>query len=219
MTTAGGGRFITFEGGEGSGKSTQLKRLAAHLAARGLDALETREPGGSPMGERIRAILLDPAERPDSITQIFLFCASRRDHVASLIAPTLAAGRWVICDRFMDSTRAYQGAAGDVPAELLAAMEGAAVGATRPDLTIILDIDPARGLARARKRRGGAGEADTFEASDLAFHRRVREGYRRIAEAEPERCAVVDADRDEAAIAAEIAALCDARLGTEAGRG
>ncbi len=206
------GRFITFEGGEGSGKSTQIKRLASALQQRGLDVVMTREPGGSPMGERIRGLLLDPTAKLDPVAQLFLFSAARRDHVTALIAPALAQGQWVLCDRFADSSRAYQGAAGALPDALINQCEAAAVGKTRPDLTIILDIAPEAGLERASRRRNKGTKADAFEASDLAFHKRVRAGFLAIARDEPMRCAVLDAERPELTIHADILALCEARL-------
>jgi dTMP kinase len=206
------GRFITFEGGEGSGKSTQIRRLAAQLEARGLTVRQTREPGGSAMGERIRALLLDPAAKLDAMTQIFLFCAARRDHVVELIQPALARGEWVLCDRFADSSRAYQGAAGNIPEELVLSLEAAAIGGTIPDLTIILDIAPDKGLARAHQRRGKGNKADAFEAADLAFHERVRQGYLELARNEPQRCVVIDADQSEDTVANAVMALCTDRL-------
>jgi len=211
--SAGRGRFVTFEGGEGGGKSTQIERLASGLANHGHEVVQTREPGGSPIGERIRLLLLDPAAKLDPVTQILLFGAARRDHVISLIEPALQRGAWVLCDRFMDSTRAYQGAAGAVDLDLVSSLEDAVVGRTRPDLTLILDIDPRRGLARANRRRGRAVAPDAFEASDIAFHSRVRQAYLDIAAREPQRCAVIDADRTADAVARDIAATCEARLG------
>ncbi len=213
------GRFITFEGGEGSGKSTQVRRLAARLAEEGIETVLTREPGGSEAGERIRALLLDPEARLDAMTQIFLFCAARHDHVVALIEPALRRGAWVLCDRFLDSSRAYQGAAGAIDADLVRTFERAAVGATMPDLTIILDIDPREGLARARRRLADQAAPDAFEAAALDFHERVRQGYLAIADAEPGRCAVVPAARSEEAVAADIAAIVRQRLGAGEGRG
>jgi dTMP kinase len=211
--TAGRGRFITFEGGEGSGKSTQIRRLDTMLRMNELPTITTREPGGSPTGEKIRGLLLDPAAKLDAMTQILLFCAARHDHVVELISPALARGQWVLCDRFADSTRAYQGAAGHIDAEMVRMLERAAIGQTIPDLTIILDIAPDKGLARANKRRGEASAADAFEASDLAFHQRVREGYRAIAAAEPARCVIIDADQSEDAVASAVAGVCGERFG------
>jgi dTMP kinase len=205
------GRFITFEGGEGSGKSTQIRRLATRLEGQGRIVRQTREPGGSPMGERIRGLLLDPAAKLDAMTQIFLFCAARHDHVVELIEPALSRGDWVLCDRFADSSRAYQGAAGEIPENLVRIFEKAAIGETKPDLTLILDIAPEKGLARASQRRGKAIKADAFEAADLAFHERVRQGYLAQAIAEPGRCVVINADQSEEAVSAEILRLCDQR--------
>ncbi len=212
----GRGRFITFEGGEGSGKSTQIRHLAALLQRNDHAVITTREPGGSPAGEKIRGLLLDPAARLDAMTQILLFCAARRDHVVALIAPALARGEWVLCDRFADSTRAYQGAAGNIDADLVQTLERAVIGETAPDLTIILDISPDIGLARASRRRGKISDADAFEASDLAFHQLVRAGYLAIAVAEPARCVVIDADQAEAAVAAAIAEVVGKRFGLQA---
>jgi dTMP kinase len=205
------GRFITFEGGEGSGKSTQIRRLSARLEGQGRIVRQTREPGGSPMGERIRGLLLDPAARLDAMTQIFLFCAARHDHVVELIQPALARGEWVLCDRFADSSRAYQGAAGEIPEDLVRIFETAAIGKTKPDLTLILDIAPEKGLARANRRRGKTDKADAFEAADITFHERVRQGYLAQSVAEPGRCVVINADQSEEAVAAEIALLCNLR--------
>jgi dTMP kinase len=207
------GHFISFEGGEGSGKSTQIRRLAVLLERQGLTVIQTREPGGSPMGERIRGLLLDPDAKLDATTQIFLFCAARHDHVVALIEPALQRGDWVLCDRFADSTRAYQGAAGEIPADLVRTFEKTAIGRTVPDLTLILDITPEKGLARANRRRGTADKADAFEASDLAFHQRVREGYLDQARKEPERCKVIDADQSEHTVAQAIAELMAQRFG------
>jgi dTMP kinase len=156
--------------------------------------------------------LLDPEQSLDPVTQAFLFSASRRDHVVNLIAPAVARGANVISDRFADSTRAYQQAAGAVPGELVEAITAAAVGTTVPDLTIILDLEPALGLARANRRRGVGARADIFEASDLAFHERVRRGYLSIARGEPHRCAVIDAARDVDAVANDVAMAVKARL-------
>lgn len=207
------GRFITFEGGEGSGKSTQIALLAAALRGRGHEVVVTREPGGSPMGERIRALLLDPDCAFDAVTQAFLFSAARRDHVVQLIGPALARGAVVISDRFADSTRAYQQAAGEVPDDLVEAITAAAVGMTIPDLTILLDLDPAIGMARAKSRRGDAGRADQFEAATLAFHQRVRSGYLGLAEKAPGRFAVIDAGPAPAVVAGVVTTTVAERLG------
>jgi dTMP kinase len=218
MSHEGKGRFISFEGGEGSGKSTQIALLAERLRGMGADVVVTREPGGSPMGERIRALLLDPDASFDPVAQAFLFSAARRDHVVQLIVPALARGAVVICDRFADSTRAYQQAAGAVPDHLVETITMAAVGTTTPDLTILLDIDPAVGVARAERRRGQSARADLFEASAMDFHARVRAGYRAIADREPNRFAVLDASQAPGEVANEVFAAVSARLHLAPGR-
>jgi dTMP kinase len=211
------GKFITFEGGEGSGKSTQARLLADRLKARGIDAILTREPGGSPFAERVRALLLDPAAPSHSaLSEALLFYAARDDHLDKTIRPTLALGRWVICDRFSDSTRVYQGVAGGLGASALDALERLVVEPTRPELTFILDLAPADGLARARARSAVPGvapaDADPFERRDPQFHERLRAGYLAIAKAEPVRCVVVDGAKAPAAIADEIWAHVEQRL-------
>lgn len=204
------GRFITFEGGEGTGKSTQARRLAAHLRARGLDVVETREPGGSPGAEAVRHVLLSGAAEPfGPQTEALLFAAARADHVDQLIRPALAAGRMVVCDRFFDSTRVYQGAVGDVPQTMLDALEEVAAGGARPDLTFVLDVPVELGLERAAARGNGA---DRFEKEDAAYHERVRAAFLALAQKEANRFAVVDASGDPDTVAAEIARIADARL-------
>ena len=184
-------RFITFEGGEGAGKSTQLKRLVAHLASAGREVVATREPGGSPGAESIRELVLNgAADRWSPVTETLLMYAARRDHVERVIRPALARGAWVVCDRFADSTRAYQGAAGGTDPGLIAAMETFILEDTRPDLTLIFDLPVEAGLARATAR---AGAELRFESKGLAFHERLRAGFLAIAQAEPKRCAVIDA--------------------------
>ncbi|MFL5297260.1 MAG: dTMP kinase [Phenylobacterium sp.] len=185
------GRFITFEGGEGAGKSTQLKRLAARLEAQGREVVATREPGGSPGAEDIRALVLrGQADRWSPVTETLLMYAARRDHVERVIRPALARGAWVVCDRFADSTRAYQGAAGGTDPGLIAALETYILEATRPDLTLIFDLPADEGLGRAHAR---AGAEMRFESKGQAFHERLREGFLAIARDEPQRCAVIDA--------------------------
>ncbi|MDX2201200.1 MAG: dTMP kinase [Hyphomicrobiaceae bacterium] len=204
---AAAGRFITFEGGEGSGKSTQARRLAERLRGAGLDVLLTREPGGSPFAEQIRGILLGGTLAPHPpIAEALLFYAARADHLEATIRPALAAGRWVICDRFSDSTRAYQGAAGGVPDAALAMLEGLVVAQSAPDATFILDIDARTGLARATRRREAVEgtEIDPFEGRALAFHERLRQGYLAIAAADPRRCVSLDASAPVDAIADRI---------------
>jgi dTMP kinase len=211
------GRFITFEGGEGSGKSTQVQLLADRLKGHGIDAAVTREPGGSPFAEQVRAVILDPATAPHSaLSEALLFYAARSDLLDTVIRPALAAGRWVICDRFSDSTRVYQGIAGGVEPALLERLEGIVVSGTRADLTLILDLPADVGLARAASRRGAnAGAAlqpDAYEKRGLAFHERLRAGYAAIAKAEPQRCVLVDGAGAAESIAAEIWGHVERRL-------
>jgi dTMP kinase len=185
------GRFITFEGGEGAGKSTQLKRLVARLEAGCREVVATREPGGSPGAESIRDIVLrGAADRWSPVTETLLMYAARRDHVERVIRPALTRGAWVVCDRFADSTRAYQGAAGGTAPELIAALETHILEGTRPDLTLIFDLPVDIGLERAHVR---AGAEMRFESKGQAFHERLREGFLAVAKAEPGRCAVIDA--------------------------
>jgi len=215
------GAFITFEGGEGAGKSTQVQRLAGHLRARtGRPVVTTREPGGSPKAEAIRAALLAGIAKPyGPFAEALLFSAARIDHLDTLIRPALARGETVLCDRFSDSTRAYQGAAGGIEPDLVLSLERVVVGPTRPALTLILDLDPALGLARAARRSDAA--PDRFEAEALAFHARLRDAFRAIAADEPERCALIDAgaapDAVEAAILAAVAARLPDLLGEAGG--
>ena len=201
------GRFITFEGGEGAGKSTQVQRLAARLKAGGGEVVTTREPGGSPGAESIRDLVLKgSADRWSPVTETLLMYAARRDHVERVIRPALERGAWVICDRFADSTRAYQGAAGGVDAKFISALETYVLETTRPDLTLVFDLPAEVGLQRAHAR---AGAEMRFESKGMAFHERLREGFRAIAAAEPDRCAVIDAaaamDIVEAAVWAAVA--------------
>jgi dTMP kinase len=201
---SGRGRFISFEGGEGSGKSTQIKKLAERLEALKLRAISTREPGGSPGAEIIRHLVLSGMGKllgPDAET--LLFAAARDDHVRTLILPALNQGTWVLCDRFSDSTRAYQGRLGHVPDGLLNAMQRVTIGDLKPDLTIILDIPVEVGLKRAAARRGNRAP-DRFESEDLKFHQDLRDAYREIAAAEPERCVLVDADANPDTVAAQV---------------
>jgi dTMP kinase len=207
------GRFITLEGGEGAGKSTQARRLAAELAAGGVPVLRTREPGGAPGAETVRGLLLggggDAASRSwDGLAEAMLHFAARREHVACTIEPALAAGIWVVCDRFADSTLAYQGFGQGVPRSSLDGLATIALGELRPDLTLILDIAPEEGLARAAAR----GVANRYEALSSGFHARVRDGFRAIAAAEPERCLVVDATDSPEGVAAAVLAAVRARL-------
>lgn len=205
------GRFITFEGGEGAGKSTQLKRLAARLADAGRGVVATREPGGSPGAESIRDLVLQgAADRWSPVTETLLMYAARRDHIERVIRPGLARGAWVLCDRFADSTRAYQGAAGGVATALIAALESYILEDTRPDLTLIFDLPVDVGLQRAHER---AGSEMRFESKGVAFHERLREGFLMIAKAEPERCAVIDAVGSLDVVEARVWAAVGERLG------
>jgi dTMP kinase len=204
------GRFITFEGGEGAGKSTQLKRLAARLQVDGLEVVATREPGGSPGAESIRELVLKGnADRWSPVTETLLMYAARRDHVERVIRPALARGAWVVCDRFADSTRAYQGAAGGTDPGLIAALETYILEGTRPDLTLIFDLPVEVGLERAHVR---AGSEMRFESKGQPFHERLREGFLKIARAEPERCAVIDATGDLDTVEARVWAAVGERL-------
>lgn len=207
------GRFITLEGGEGSGKSTQANRLAETLRASGRDVVLTREPGGSPGAEMVRAALLEGAvKRFGADVEALLFAAARADHVDGTILPALERGQWVICDRFIDSTRVYQGAVGAVDPRLLTALEMVAAEKARPDLTLLLDVPTATGLARARARANGAA-ADRFEGEGAAFHHKVRTAFLEIARAEPERCIVIDAAQPPDVVAARIRKAVMARFG------
>jgi len=194
--------LITLEGGEGAGKSTQARRLLDRLAQAGIDAIATREPGGSLGAEAIRALLVTgTADRWSAETETLLLYAARADHLQRTIRPALETGTWVVCDRFADSTRAYQGAAGGAPEALIAGLEAAVVGADRPDLTLMFDLPAEAGLARAQ---GRGGAEDRFEGKGLAFHRRLRERFLAIAQAEPERCAVIDAAAGIEAVAEAV---------------
>jgi dTMP kinase len=206
------GRLITFEGGEGAGKSTQVARLAEDLRAAGLTVAATREPGGTPGGEAIRSLLVDgPPTRWSPVTETLLLLAARHDHLQRVIEPALAAGDWVLCDRFTDSTRVYQGIAGAVGLGLVDQLHRAVLGDLEPDLTLILDLPVPIGLAR---RRASAGE-NRFEQMAEAFHERVREGFLMIARGAPERCVVIDAAQPEAVVASQVRAAVHARLGID----
>ncbi|MGE0697497.1 MAG: dTMP kinase [Hyphomicrobiaceae bacterium] len=210
------GKFITFEGGEGAGKSTQARLLAERLRAAGRDVLVTREPGGSPFAEQLRTLILDPAMPPHApLAEALLFSAARSDHVETVIRPALSSGRWVICDRFADSTRVYQGAAGGLASETLQALERIVVADTRPDLTVLIDLDPAEGLARVGRRGAAAGTTDdAYETRGLAYHQKLRAGFLALAAAEPRRVVVVDGSATVEAIASDVLALVGSRLGT-----
>lgn len=204
------GKFITFEGGEGAGKSTQIERLGAALEAKGISATLTREPGGSPGAETIRDLLLDTAAEWDAPTETLLHFAARADHYTTRIAPALRSGNWVVCDRFADSTRAYQGYGLGLSLEAIETLYEVALGDFAPDLTIILDVPVETGMKRMRARDG---DPDRYERMDAAFHERLRQGFLEIAAREPERCAVIQADSDIDTVTGLIFDCVEQRLG------
>jgi dTMP kinase len=212
------GKFITFEGGEAAGKSTQAAMLALRLEALGIGVLLTREPGGSPGAEIIRHLVLSGMGKllgPEAET--LLFAAARDDHVRTVIQPALNQGTWVLCDRFTDSTRAYQGKLGGVAPALVDAMERVTIGNLKPDLTIILDVPVEIGLTRAAARRG-EGAPDRFESENVRFHQELREAYREIAAANPDRCVLIDATAEPNAVGAAVwTALRDHLFSANAG--
>ncbi len=214
------GKFITLEGGEGAGKTTQASLLSEKLRRMGLSAVQTREPGGTPRAESIREVLLSgKAKRFGALGEAVLLYAARESHLTLVIRPALESGSWVVCDRFSDSTRAYQGAAGGLPLSVIDVLDSAVVGVTRPDLTIMFDLPPEQGLRRAAERKrpsedgaaGGAG-LDRFEAMNMAFHRSLRDEFLAIAKDEPQRCAIVDASRDVQHVADEVWRIVRERL-------
>ena len=211
------GRFITFEGGEGAGKSTQVARLVDRLAAQGLDVVRTREPGGSPGGEDIRNLVVSgQADRWSPRTELLLMYAARSDHMERTILPALNAGRWVVCDRFADSSRAYQGMGGGVASDVVEQLDAAIVGSEQPHLTIILDLPVEVGLARAlaRSDNQGHGAAETrFESKGVAFHERLRQGFVTIARTHADRCRLIDADASADVVAGRVWAAIAPMLG------
>jgi dTMP kinase len=194
------GRFVVFEGPEGAGKSTQIARLAARLRATGVEPLQTREPGGTPMGDRVREVLLDPDLRVDPLAEFLLYAAGRAQHVTEVIAPALAAGRVVLSDRFAAASIAYQGYGRGLDLAWVTAVNARAVQGCVPDRVVLLDLDPALGLARVAAR----GRPDRLEAADLAFHRRARAGFAAQADADPGRWRRLDADQDADALAEAV---------------
>jgi dTMP kinase len=210
------GIFITFEGIEGCGKTTQLELLARHLKKSGREVITTREPGGTPIGERIRSILLDAKHQEmEPITELLLYAAARHQHISEVIQRALESGAVVICDRYADATTAYQGAARNVEPAVLKELHQIATGGLMPHLTILLDCPAQAGLGRARARNAKEdveGKADRFEREELAFHERVREGYLAIARAEPGRVAVIDASSDAQTTHRRIVEIVEKRL-------
>jgi dTMP kinase len=202
--------FITFEGGEGAGKSTQIRLVADALARRGTPNLVTREPGGSPGAEEIRQLLVTGGtDRWSPMSETLLFYAARVDHWARVILPALESGQAVLCDRFADSTMAYQAYAGGMDRSLIETLHALVLPGVQPDLTLILDLDPAEGLARATARPGAEAR---FEAKGLAFHERLRAGYLDIARRNPGRCKVIDANRSVEKIAQDVLQAIDSQL-------
>lgn len=202
------GLFVTFEGGEGAGKSTQIRLLAEALRARGHTVVTTREPGGSPGAEALRHVLLSGAAEPFGVRmEALLFAAARADHLDCVILPALSRGEIVLCDRFVDSSRVYQGVTGNIEPPLMAALERVSIGATMPDVTLVLDLPADVGLQRARRRAGALAESatpDRFEKEKLEIHEKRRQGFLDIAAREPERCRVLDASFDVDHIARDI---------------
>ena len=204
------GRLITFEGGEGGGKSTQIRRLAQHLGALGVDVVTTREPGGTVGAEAIRNLVTEgDADRWLPLTETLLFLAARHDHVSRLIEPALETGRWVLCDRFVDSTRVYQGIAGTLGLDLIDSLHETVFADVTPDLTLLLDVPIEIGL----RRRERAGDVNRFDKMVTDFHQTVREGFLNLASAEPERFALIDASLAEADVDQAIKKAVSERLG------
>jgi dTMP kinase len=205
------GKFISFEGGEGAGKSTQAKLLAADLRGHGIDVVETREPGGTPGAEAVRALLVTgDRDRWDTLSELYLLNAARRDHVERLIRPALGRGAWVITDRYVDSTRVYQGVAKGLEDAVVLRHHAEAVGDLWPDLTLVMDIKPESGLARTQ---GRSGNETRFEEESLSFHKALREGFLMISEQEPVRVAVIDASQSAEAAAVSVRATVRTYLG------
>jgi dTMP kinase len=208
--TVEAGMLITFEGGEGAGKSTQVSLLVERLKSAGRHAVATREPGGSPAAEEIRETLLSGKIKSfGPFAEALLFSIARQDHVDTVISDALARGQWVVCDRFLDSTRAYQGVTGGLPAPVISALERLTLHGLMPNLTIVLDIPVEEGLARARRRRT---TPDRFESQDFGQHERIRKAFLDIAEEEPARCVVIDARKPEALVAEDVWEAVAARL-------
>lgn len=206
------GKFITFEGGEGAGKSTQAQRLAERLRGAGIDVLVTREPGGAPVAEKIRDLVL--SERPAAaVTELLLFAAARAEHIAVTIAPALRRGAWVVCDRYIDSSRVYQGDLGGIDRAFIDAIERQTVAPWYPDLTLVLDVGAEMGINRAHSRGG----LSRFDAAGVAQHEQVRKGFLALAAAEPERFLVINGGEDEATVADAVWSAVSKRLIATAG--
>lgn len=203
------GRFITLEGGEGAGKSTQIQVVKAYLEDRGIDVIVTREPGGTPAGQEIRSLLVSgDKDKWSPLSETLLILADRAAHLERVIRPALAAGKYVVCDRFFDSTRAYQGVAGGLGLEVIHNLQQVVLDKTLPDVTLLLDITPEKGLQRAQERGGEL----RFESKTLAYHQTLRQAFLDFAAQEPDRMAVIDADRDIEVVSADIRSILDDRL-------
>lgn len=203
------GRFITLEGGEGAGKSTQIQVVKDYLEARGIDVIVTREPGGTSVGQEIRNLLVSgDKDKWSPLSETLLILADRAAHLERVIRPALADGKYVVCDRFFDSTRAYQGIAGGLGLEVIHNLQQPVLGTTLPDVTLLLDIDPEKGLSRAQERGGDL----RFESKTLAYHQTLRQAFLDFAKQEPERMVVIDADRDIDAVSADIITALGERL-------
>ena len=203
------GRFITLEGGEGAGKSTQIQVIKDYLLTRGNDVVVTREPGGTSEGQEIRNLLVSgDKDKWSPLSETLLILADRAAHLERLIRPALAEGKYVVCDRFFDSTKAYQGVAGGLGLDVIHNLQQPVLGTTLPDVTLLLDIDPEKGLRRAQERGGEL----RFESKTLAYHRTLRNAFLDFAAQEPDRIFVIDADRDVEAVSADILAVLDERL-------
>jgi dTMP kinase len=203
------GRFITLEGGEGAGKSTQIQVVKDYLEARGIDVIVTREPGGTPVGQEIRNLLVSgDKDKWSPLSETLLILADRAAHLERVIRPALADGKYVVCDRFFDSTRAYQGIAGGLGLEVIHNLQQPVLVTTLPDVTLLLDIDPEKGLSRAQERGGDL----RFESKTLAYHQTLRQAFLDFAKQEPERMVVIDADRDIEAVSTDIITVLGERL-------
>ena len=219
MAESARGRFITLEGGEGAGKSTQCARLASSLESAGKTVILTREPGGSPGAEAIRSLLIEgDTTRWDGTTELLMLYAARRDHVEKTIEPALQRGDWVVCDRFADSTMAYQGYGFGIGRDLVETVHSVAIGSLQPDLTLILDVPVDAGLGRANERDAGLETSNRYERMDRDFHERLRQGFLDIAARDPDRCAVIDAAQDEKTVADAIRDALAERLGVTVSR-